>query len=57
MTTELVEETCEDCGGSGCDPGGLSEFEKTDCPVCFGCGKVFVEVAAMMEEQVALSVE
>jgi hypothetical protein len=34
-----VEETCEECGGSGYDCGSLSPIEPEDCPACFGSGK------------------
>ena len=46
---ETIEVQCEDCGGSGVDSGGLSPYERTDCPACpacFGYGKVFIELAA-----------
>ena len=43
---ETIEVQCEDCGGSGVDSGGLSAYERTDCPACFGYGKVFIELAA-----------
>ena len=31
-----IEQDCEECGGSGVDPGGLNAFEPEDCPVCHG---------------------
>jgi hypothetical protein len=37
-----VEETCENCGGSGYDSGSLSPVEPEDCPVCQGSGKQIV---------------
>jgi hypothetical protein len=43
---EAAEETeaartidCEDCGGTGRDPGSLSPFEPEDCPACNGTGQ------------------
>jgi DnaJ-class molecular chaperone len=30
---------CEDCGGSGRDPGSLNAFEPEDCPSCLGTGR------------------
>jgi hypothetical protein len=34
-TTES-EIDCDECGGSGVDPGGLNAYEPEDCPVCHG---------------------
>jgi hypothetical protein len=31
--------TCEECGGSGVDPGGLNANEPEDCRVCHGSGR------------------
>jgi len=31
-----VEETCEECGGSGCDPGGIDPWDSEPCPACHG---------------------
>ena len=36
------EIACEECGGTGNDPGGLSAWEKTDCPACGGSGRVLL---------------
>ncbi len=36
------EVDCEECNGTGNDPGGLSAYEKTDCPACSGCGRILV---------------
>ena len=33
---------CEECDGTGNDPGGLNAREKTDCPACSGYGKILV---------------
>ena len=30
---------CEDCGGTGRDPGSLNPFEPEDCPYCGGSGR------------------
>jgi hypothetical protein len=30
---------CEDCGGTGRDPGSLNPFEPEDCPSCNGTGQ------------------
>jgi hypothetical protein len=35
---ELEELDCEDCGGTGIDPGGLDPFGEI-CPSCQGLGK------------------
>jgi DnaJ-class molecular chaperone len=49
---------CIDCGGTGCDPGGLSS-QKTDCPECGGYGRVqapdtfFVEEMELEEQEAA----
>lgn len=37
--TEAEPMVCEDCGGSGRDPGGLNPFEPEDCPSCGGSGR------------------
>jgi hypothetical protein len=37
-----VEETCENCGGSGYDSGSLSPIEPEDCQACQGSGKQIV---------------
>lgn len=31
-----IEVSCDDCGGSGCDPGGLDPWGPEPCPVCHG---------------------
>jgi hypothetical protein len=31
-----VEIPCDECGGSGVDPGGLNAYGPEDCPVCHG---------------------
>lgn len=31
-----VEENCEECGGSGFDPGGIDPWGPEPCPVCDG---------------------
>jgi hypothetical protein len=31
-----IEIDCEECGGSGVDPGGLNAYEPEDCRVCYG---------------------
>jgi hypothetical protein len=34
--TAESEIDCDECGGSGVDPGGLNAYEPEDCPVCHG---------------------
>ena len=34
-----VEQSCEDCGGSGYDRGSLNPIDPEECPVCHGSGK------------------
>lgn len=36
MMTEQIEQDCEDCGGSGFDPGGLDPWGPEPCPTCHG---------------------
>ena len=38
-TTENNLIVCPDCNGTGADPGGLSEFYRTDCGRCCGTGE------------------
>jgi hypothetical protein len=33
---------CEECGGSGVDPGGLNAHEPEDCRVCHGAKRVTI---------------
>jgi hypothetical protein len=33
-----VESDCEECGGSGFDPGGIDPWGPEPCPVCHGAG-------------------
>jgi len=37
--TEFVEQTCEDCGGTGRDVASLNPLESEPCPTCHGSGK------------------
>jgi len=37
--SELVEINCQDCGGTGFDPGTVNPREPEDCPACHGSGK------------------
>jgi len=37
--SDLVEIDCQDCGGSGYDPGGVNAQEAEDCSACHGSGK------------------
>jgi hypothetical protein len=37
--TEAEPMACEDCGGTGRDPGSLNAFEPEDCPSCNGTGQ------------------
>ena len=40
--SDLVEQPCEDCGGSGLDSGSLSEPIAERCPSCLGTGQEVV---------------
>ena len=37
-----VEIDCEECGGSGVDPGGLNAYEPEDCRVCHGTKRMTI---------------
>jgi DnaJ-class molecular chaperone len=37
--TEAEPMACEDCGGTGVDPGGLDAHAPEDCPACNGTGQ------------------
>jgi hypothetical protein len=37
--TEADAMACEDCGGTGRDPGSLNPIEAEDCRSCFGTGR------------------
>lgn len=39
LQAETIEIPCEDCGGSGRAPGGLSAYEPEDCRSCGGSGR------------------
>jgi hypothetical protein len=39
FVSDCIEVSCEACGGTGIDPGGLSACERTDCETCSGSGK------------------
>jgi hypothetical protein len=41
--TQMVEQHCEDCDGSGGDPGALNPWEAEACPTCNGVGTRLVE--------------
>jgi hypothetical protein len=36
---ETAEISCEECRGTGVDPGGLSAYEPEDCRSCHGTGR------------------
>jgi len=41
--TQMVEQDCEDCGGSGRDPGALNLWDAEACATCQGAGVQTVE--------------
>ena len=34
-----TDQPCDECGGTGRDPGSLNPFEPEDCPSCGGSGR------------------
>ena len=49
----MREIECEECNGTGNDPGGLNPYEKTDCPACQGHGKIPVDDGGEAVEEAA----
>jgi hypothetical protein len=43
LYTETVEQDCEECGGSGKDPGILNPWDAEPCPICRGSKKQTVQ--------------
>jgi hypothetical protein len=39
LEAEAAPMACEDCGGTGRDPGSLNPIEPEDCPSCNGTGQ------------------
>jgi hypothetical protein len=37
-SVERLEVPCDECGGSGFDPGGMDPWGPEPCPVCHGAG-------------------
>jgi hypothetical protein len=40
--TALVEINCQDCGGTGFDPGSVNPREPEDCVTCHGSGREII---------------
>ena len=40
--TAEVKIDCEECGGTGVDPGGLNAYEPEDCRVCHGAKRMTI---------------
>lgn len=46
-----VEMDCDDCGGSGVDPGGLNPHEPEACRTCHGSGHITLASFCALQEE------